>query len=138
MKKRVFKNFNEEGFKDEVKKINWWNIYRSEDPDYAAEQFSFLLCKALDKFAPVRKIQVRTKYRSWISTETKEMMNHRDKAQDLARYTDRPEHWTAFKVIRNKVVTRVRREKKSWEEKQLDHLTSNPSTLWRNVKSWMG
>ena len=55
-----------------------------------------------------------------------------------AKYTNKPEHWKKFRNLRNKVVSRIRAEKFSWEKSQLDHLTKNPSSLWKNVKRWMG
>ena len=139
VKKRVFKNFSEEGFKADVKLISWWpSVYGCENANEAAENLSKNLCEALDRWAPVKKIQVKPNYRPWISKETKSLMNQRDYAQELASRTNNFDDWRKFKNLRNTAVARNRAEKKAWEVRQLDHLANDSSNLWRNVKSWMG
>ena len=139
VKKRVFKDFNEDAFRADVKLIDWWSsVYSSNDANEAADNLSAQLSKALDRWAPVRKVQVKPMYRPWISRETKALMNQRDYAQELASNTNNPDDWRKFKSIRNTVVSRTRVEKSSWEKSQLDHLSNDPTNLWRNVKSWLG
>ena len=77
-------------------------------------------------------------YRPWLSKETKELMNQRDYAQELANHTNNPDDWRKFKNLRNTVVSRTRTEESNWEKEQLDHLSNDPTNLWRNVKGWMG
>ena len=139
VKKRVFKDFNEDGFRADVKLISWWpHVYSCNNPTQAAQNLSRELSKALDRWAPVKKVQIRQNYRPWISKETKVLMNQRNYAQEVASSTNVADDWRKFKHLRNTVVTRSRIEKDNWEKEQLDHLVNDPSNLWRNLKSWMG
>ena len=124
VKKRMFKYFNEDGFRAEIKLISWWPVvYSCDDPNIAAENLSNELTKALDRWAPVRKVQIRPKYRPWVSKESKTLMKQRDYAQELASSTSDPDDWRKFKNLRNTVVSRLRGEKNKWEKDQLNHLS---------------
>ena len=49
--------------------------------------FTEKLTAILDKMAPVKKFQVRTKYAAWISDSTNEKIKARDEAQLTATTT---------------------------------------------------
>ena len=135
----MFKDFDEDGFKADIKHISWWPIvYSCEDANKAAENLTNEINKVLDKWAPLKKVQIRTKYRPWISKETKVLMKQRDFAQEIASHTKNQDDWRKYKNLRNTVVSRLRNEKNEWEKQQFDHLGNNPTDLWRNVKSWLG
>ena len=61
-KKRSYKDFDEKQFLAEVGKISWWEVYSCNDVDQAVDIFTRRLTDILDKMAPVRKFQIRTKY----------------------------------------------------------------------------
>ena len=109
VKKRVFKNFNEEGFRADVKLISWWpSVYGCENANEAAENLSRNIWEALDRWAPVKKVQIKPNYRPWVSQETKVLMNQRNYAQELASRTNNLDDWQKFKNLRNTIVTRNR------------------------------
>ena len=70
-KKRSYKNFSQEEFLKEVENISWWEVYASDDVDVAVDIFTTKLTDILDRMAPVKKFQVRTKYAAWLSEGTK-------------------------------------------------------------------
>ena len=47
------------------------------------------------------------------------------------------EDWLNYKNMRNTATAKMRTEKKLWEQKKLDDSHHDPSTLWRNIKSWL-
>ena len=112
--------------------------YSCTSASEAAANLSRELSRALDRWAPVRKIQVRQNYRPWVSKETKELINQRNYAQEVASRTNDVDDWRKYRNLINSEVNRTRLEKDSWERDQLDHLINNPTNLWRNIKSWMG
>ena len=61
-KKRSFKDFDEKKFLEEVGKIGWWEVNCCNDVNQAVDIFTRRLTEILDKMAPVRKFQIRTKY----------------------------------------------------------------------------
>ena len=62
-----------------MEKISWWEVYASEDVDTAVDIFTSRLTDILDKMAPVKKFQMRTKYAAWLSESTKSKIKERDR-----------------------------------------------------------
>ena len=75
--KRSYKDFNETEFIGEVQRLSWWDLYQTEDPDIAAQILSYKINNILDKFAPLKKVQTKSKFAPWLSSETKVMMTQR-------------------------------------------------------------
>ena len=138
IRKRCFKNFNELGFKLEVAAMNWFDVYSATDVNTAVKVLTDKITRALDKYAPVRTIQVRSRYAPWISDLTKRVMVERDLAQQVAVASQDPNKWREFKNLRNNATKCLRRDRDLWERNQLDNLQNSPTDLWRNLKGWMG
>ena len=115
MRKRCYKDFNEQEFCKKVKELSWYDVYTSEDTNQAACILTQRLSSTLDTMAPVLTLQCRRHYAPWLTPATKELMKERDTAQKLAASTDDKDHWRDFKNKRNTVTARLRSEKKSWE-----------------------
>ena len=88
--------------------------------------------------APVKKIQVRTKYAPWISDSTKKKINERNVAQQKASETGKQEDWANFKLIRNSVNSLLRKEKENWQKVKLEEYAEDSRSTWKNLKNWLG
>ena len=88
--------------------------------------------------APIRKIQVRTKYAPWLSEETKLLKAEREAAQERAAESDIPEDWRLYRTLRNQVTGKCREDKKKWEENKLDPKENSSTDVWKTVKGWLG
>lgn len=53
--KRIFRNFNEGNYYDNLRNIDWSIVLSKEDPDLALNVFNDLLGPIIDKYAPVKK-----------------------------------------------------------------------------------
>ena len=65
--KRCYKSFKPEEFKAAVRRVKWFELYKCENLDQAVYMLTNILTGILDRMAPVRKIQVRTRFALWIS-----------------------------------------------------------------------
>ena len=137
VRKRSFKNFSPDQFCEAVRQVSWYELYMCDSPSKAVDILTKELNIILDKLAPVRTIQVRTKYASWLSDESKKLLKDRNEAQKRAVESKDPDDWRAFKNLRNTTTARLRAEKREWERQKLDGAKHNPTTIWRNVKSWL-
>ena len=137
MRKRCYKNCNEEEFRQRVRELSWYDIYLCEDLDQAVQLLTNKITSLLDQVAPVRTIQTRTRYAPWLSKETKASMKTRDTAQKQAADTQHPDDWRLYKNLRNTVTARMRSEKSAWEKQRLDHAQNTSSNLWNNIKGWL-
>ena len=135
VRKRCYKQFNAEDFCQAVQQLSWWELYMCEDATTAAEMLTTQLSGILDTMAPIRTIQVRTRYAAWLTTETKQLIDQRNKAQKVASLTKDQDDWRSFKNLRNTVNARMKLEKKEWEKQKLDSTRQDPNSLWKNVKT---
>ena len=133
----MFKNFNDAKFCQAVKQVSWWDVYECENASQAAQILTAKLTEILDTMAPVKTVQVRTKYAAWLSEDTKKLLKERNEAQETAKNSKNPDDWRFYKNLRNSATARMKTEKKAWEKHKLDSSEHNPSTLWKNVKGWL-
>ena len=138
VRKRMFKNFNDEEFKHKLEETNLNEVLDCTDVNAAAELLVNKLNSVLDDMAPVKTIQTRKKYVPWLTEETKNLQESRNKAQEKATMTDLPEDWRQFRALRNQVTARTRADNKEWQRKQLDDKENNPTGMWRTLKSLLG
>ena len=66
----------------------------------------------LDKLAPVKLVQPNSKQKSWVTQETREEIEKRDKTREQARITQEDVWWDKYRKQRNKCVKLVRNDKK--------------------------
>ena len=135
VRKRVFKNFDENEFKQAVQQLSWWELYSSNDPEEAAEILTRKITTILDSMAPVKTIQVRKGYAPWLSESTKRLIKERNEAHVLASRTKQQDDFRHYKHLRNQTTAKLRQDKKTWEKLKLDNNKNDPRALWKNVKT---
>ena len=69
VRKRSYKNFNEAEFIERVRLLTWFDLYMCESADMAAHLLSEKLNTILDEMAPIKYIQIRKNYASWLINE---------------------------------------------------------------------
>ena len=124
-KKRSYKEFNEEAFLKEVEKIRWWGVYSTNDVDSAVDIFTNKITEILDRMAPVKKFQTRTKYAAWVGKSTKQKMKERDRAHQAAIQSKSVEDWARYKKMRNNITKILHKEKESWQQGKLKSCDEN-------------
>ena len=75
IKKRSYKNFDEEAFLRDIQEIDFMDVINSNDIDEAAMLFDQKFNSALDKHAPIRTFQQHKHYLPFLSDNTKSMMS---------------------------------------------------------------
>ena len=138
-KKRSYKNFDEQTFLEEVDKISWWEVYSCNDVDMAVDIFTKKLTNILDRMAPIKKFQIRSKYAAWVSAATKNQMKVRDRAQQVASDSGMGEDWDSYKKLRNEVTAQLRKDKADWQQKKLQSCeeTCDTGKMWKNILGWL-
>ena len=110
----------------------------TEDIELAVTIVTQKLTSILDTMAPVKTIQTRTKYAPWLSETTKKKIKDRNEAQKKASQTNLKADWDEYKRQRNSINNVLKNEKKSWQEKKISGLGSDTSSIWKNLKNWLG
>ena len=137
-RKRCFKNFKPEEFVKAVKELSWYDVYSCQDANMACQILTSKLCRVLDTMAPIRTIQIHSKYAPWLSDSTKELIKERNYAQKVASASGNIDDWRYYKHLRNSTTSKMRVEKRNWESKKLNNCEHDTGTLWKNVKSFIG
>ena len=137
VRKRCYRDFDERKFREEVAKLSWHDLYLCENVEEAVHILTSSLTRILDQLAPIKTVQMRTKYAPWLSAGTKAMMKERDTAQAHASETQDADDWRQFKNLRNTITNRMRHEKAAWEKQRLDHAENSSTNLWKNIKGWL-
>ena len=99
IRKISFKKNNPAEFLKAVQSKSWWGVYSFEDVEEATKEFTSVVCKILDKMAPVRTFQVRKRYAPWLAPSLKADMQRRDEIQKEAQESRSEEKWKEFKKI---------------------------------------
>ena len=94
-------------------------MYACDDVDAAVEVFTKKLTAILDRMAPVKKFQVRSKYAAWLSEKTKSQIKDRDAAQQAASLSGLQEDWSTYKRLRNDLSKVVYKENLLWQQKKM-------------------
>ena len=69
--------------------------------------------------APIKTVQVRTKYAPWMSDTTKQKIISRNAAQKKASETGAQDDWANYRSIRNSVNSTLRKEKEILQTEKL-------------------
>ena len=138
IRKRSYKNFEADAFVQAIRNTSWWDVYCCEDVEDAVQKMSSKISVILNSMAPVKSIQVRSKYAPWLSQNTKEKIKERDLAQQKAAETKNSDDWNYYKALRNSVNTILKTEKKQWQQSKLEQFGNDSGSVWKNIKSWLG
>ena len=112
MKCRDRKNYSEEEFKRKLSLTDWENVFKADNVNAANYEFDNKFASLLESVAPMTKIQARNKISEWISTETKLLMEQRDRARDTAAISTLQEDWSRYKTLRNICNKRIKSDRK--------------------------
>ena len=138
---RSWKKFNIIQYRTELMNTDWSSLYSLEDVDLANSFLTEKVTEALDRAAPLKIIQNRSNYKSWLSDRTKSVMIERDRAREVARLTKTDRDWGLYKVLRNKCSSLQSKDKKKSEQDAFNdiaerHDTKNLFRRTRKMLNW--
>ena len=137
VRRRSYKNFDEAAFLQKLREISMFDIYTCQNASQAADLLTNKINKILDEMAPVKKIQIRSRYAPWITPDCKDDMDKRDSTQKKAIETGAEADWSEYRRVRNKVTRRIRKEKTEWQKKKLENCEGDPARVWGNILGWL-
>ena len=131
---RSYNHFDPGEFVAAVQQITWLDLYLCTEVNMAVQLLSDKITFILDVMAPMRTIQVRTRFAPWLSKETIKLMKDRDNLQKRAAESKSTEDWKIFKSLRNRINNRLKFEERNWQRLKLEKCEDNPNSVWKNVK----
>ena len=139
-RKRVHKNFDPVTYRQKLEMEDWSEIYKLDNCDLANDFIETKLMKILDEVCPIKNIQMKKNYNSWISIQTKELMLDRDNKLEVARNSGDPAAWKEYSKIRNRVNAKIDKDRKVHYKKLYEiHQDNNDvSATFRTAKQHTG
>ena len=110
----------------------------TEDVEEAVKIVTEKLTSILDIMAPIKTIQTRAKFAPWLSEDTKRKIHLRNQAQKKALNTNLEKDWKDYKRQRNSINNILKTEKIAWQRDKIDEFGCDTSSVWKNVKTWLG
>ena len=137
---RKWSKFDKLKFTETVSKVKWEEIYELSDVNLAYNFLEENLRKCLDTQIPVNKIQPSGSGKCWIKNDTKEMILSRDNLKREAHSTNDAGKWKDYKSMRNKIVEKIKKDKKEHLENLYNDVDKRKDTksLFRLTKEQLG
>ena len=147
IRKRSYKNFKEAEFLRDMSQLDFTDVYKSKDVDTATDLLNFMLVEVLNAHAPWIIFQQRKHFVPWLTSETRDMMNQRDKLKEQAKAlaisegknssAEQTELWSGYKKLRNKVNNRIKQEEVLFKKSKVSECQGCPSKVWGLAKKFM-
>ena len=143
IRKRSYKHFKEAEYLEDISKLDFTDVYRSQDVDVAADLLTAKLVNVLNLHAPWIIFQERKKFVPWLTSETVKLMAERDrykeeaKALSISGNGDTAHLWGKYKKLRNKINNRIKQEEVLYKKNKVAECQDSPSRLWGIAKKFM-
>ncbi|XP_055714303.1 uncharacterized protein LOC129808549 [Phlebotomus papatasi] len=112
--------------------IDWQSVNLLPSVNDRAELLSGLLGSLFESHVSFRRVLLRNPRTPWMRPCILRAIQDRDRAYREWRSSGQSSHWSAFKVLRNKVKTLIRDAKSNYYHGQLNP-SQDPAVLWRNL-----
>ena len=137
-KARSYKNYTKEKLQNQLNMPRLNRLLFSTNLNYVANTLVDEVNRVLDVIAPVRTIQLRTKYAAHLTEATKQMMTDRNNLKTKAILSKLDEDWSIFRKARNKTLKCQRKDKIDWASKMLLKDGNKSKMLWQTAKRLSG
>ena len=108
------------------------------DTNTVANELVSIINQALNRVAPIKKMQMRNNYAPHLKEETKSLMKMRDRLKAVYQRTKEQADLTNYKRARNDACTEQRKDKKAWASNMVGKEENNPKRLWNSIKTVSG
>jgi hypothetical protein len=136
-KKRVYKEFDKEAFKHDVKEAKehgaFLEMFETNDLEVVGDVFTREYLKILDKHAPLKVIQNRNGYVPYISKELKSEMELRNTLKEEAAITGSKEIFDEYKHKRNEISNKLKAAEANYYNEKFDNEDLTAAEMWRSA-----
>ena len=136
---RSYRNFNQHEFGEELKQINWENLFSTNNNIQSlCSQFLEKIEKLLDEMAPVRKMTKKDlglEQRPWITKGILISMKKRDQYYKVFAHNRDVEIQKMYKLYRNMIITLTRRSKQNYYANFFTENQTNIKKTWDGIRN---
>ena len=133
---RSLKNYNQDGYLEELNKINFFDYSKFTDINDAYSDFIRNVSSTIDKIAPMKEIQIRNSSKDWFDEEILEEIEKGDKLFAKCKKSKQPSASNQnYKIARNKVQSMIKKKQKNFVVDKLNQNIGKPREFWKSLKS---
>ena len=129
---RNYKNYDSALFKQDLNHVPCDTIEMHEEPDEAWNYFKDIFMIVADKHVPIVQRRVRGRSLPWITPHIKDLMKDRDYHKKMAIKTNKVEHWSSYRKLRNSISMKLRKAKGSYYVTELSG-KQNSKEMWKTI-----
>ena len=127
--KRNYWKGNYGAIRNDIQSVDWVQAFANKDVSGMWDIFRDTITSVCEKHVPLRKPPKRAKS-SWITRETLKEIKKREKAWKRYRRFDSVGNYRTYKILRNRVVKLIRRDKLAYHKKLFSQFRSNPKRFY--------
>lgn len=131
---RKYKNFNAIDFINDLEKIEWSNVIKTNDVNDALGEFESLFAPICNKHAPLKRKRVRKFKSPWLTDEIMCTMHERDRIKKKAIKTSSSLLWQQYKTLRNKVNLDIKKSKRSFLSTRINSAKKKSKIVWDTLR----
>ena len=129
---RSYRNYDREGFQENLANSDWNGFYTAQDVDQAWEYLQKTIKKEIDLMCPLKNIKIRKVKDPWITNDILELINDKNDLVHIAKRTHLKEDWQATRIARNLVASIVKDAKRDYLRNELDN-NVDPNKFWKRL-----
>ena len=112
-------------------------VLNSDNLEEASAIFSGIFGTILNKYAPLKVIQVRNNYAPWISNETKQLQKTRDLLKKESIQEQSNEKFEQYKKLRNYIVKRLKSDRLQYYKTKFYGSNLSTSAVWKQANDYL-
>ena len=121
-RRRSWKYFDRTRCLQTFTNTDWSDILTQTNVDVAASRLEERITDIMETEAPMKTVQMRTRYLKWISDNTKAEIIRRDITRDIAKVTDSELDWACYRSLRNSCTKLQRKDRAEFLSKTFSRL----------------
>ena len=132
---RSFRAFDEEKFKQDLREINWTELYSNEDNlEGMWQRFKTTFISVSDKHAPFISVRRKRSGVPWITEEYIKLARERDYFRNKFRSSKLDSDWEKFKQFRNQANNLNKRLKSDYYQEEFSKCGNDVNKNWKIIK----
>ena len=113
----------------------WSVVNIFDDVEDKLNAFHLMFNQILDSHAPIKNVKIRSRPNPYVTDEIISLMKTRDSWRKLARKTNDPLAWAAYKNFKREVKRELRFAEQEYVELQIRNNPSNTGCIWKTTRA---
>ena len=134
---RRFQQYDASKFLQNLERLPWMENSLIGDVSERVDHFNQNFLCLLNKYAPVKKVNMKHRQCPFVDEQLKQHMSERDQLLKIAKETNSPQDWQTYRAKHNEVKVCLREAEREHVQSQLISCKKN-SSKWKVIRNCIG